>query len=105
MHEIFVIHLRLHLKDKIHSGYLGNATTITPDLDIRKIDDDELENEFHNVVFFLSHRYAKHILNKLRNDINARYKNAKVDYDIVKLKASQQQLNALMANQWKYEKA
>ncbi len=105
MHEIFVIHLRLHVKDEIRSGYLGNETTIKPKLDIRKIDDDELQNEFHNIVFFLSHRYAKHILNKLRNDISAKYKTSNVDYDIVKMKASQQQLNALMANQWKYEKA
>jgi len=105
MHEIFVIHLRLHLKEEIRSGYVGNQTVITPKLDIRKIDDDKLDEEFDDVVFFLSRRYGESILNKLRKDVTAQYKNAQVDYDLVKKNISQRQLDALMVNRWEYEKA
>lgn len=105
MNEIFTIYMRLYLENKNKTGYLGNETVITPDLNIKIIKDNKLTDEFEEMVFFLSRRYTQTILEKLRTIISAKYPNSTVDYYIKKFDVSQQQLERMLSKQWKYEKA
>ncbi len=105
MGSILVLHMELLLEGGSNAGYLGNDTIITPDLTIKVIPQEDLEEEFDALVFFLSRRYAQHVRDNIKRLIDVKYSTAKVTYDIVHKQITPERLSLLSRNPWKFEKA